>query len=38
MGKGRGVYRVLVGKRPLGSTWRWWEDNLNLDLRDIGID
>jgi hypothetical protein len=42
MGEGRGVYRVLVGrpegKRPLGRPRRWWEDNIKLDLREIGID
>jgi hypothetical protein len=42
MGEGRGVYRVLVGrpegKRPLGRPRRRWEDNIKLDLRDIGID
>jgi hypothetical protein len=42
MGEGRGVYRVLVGrpesKRPLGRTRRRWEDNIKLDLREIGID
>jgi hypothetical protein len=38
----RGVYRVLVrrseGKRPLGRLRRRWEDNIKMDLRDIGID
>jgi hypothetical protein len=42
MGEGRGVYRVLVGgpegKRPLGIPRRKWEDNIKLDLREIGID
>jgi hypothetical protein len=42
MGKGRGVYRVLVGRpegrRPLGRPRRRWEDNINMDLRKIGID
>jgi hypothetical protein len=42
MGEGRGVYRVLVGKpegkRLLGRIRRRWEDNIKLDLRDIGID
>jgi hypothetical protein len=41
MGAGRGVYRVLVGrsegKRPLGRPRRRWEDNIKLDLREIGI-
>jgi hypothetical protein len=38
-GKGRGVYRVLVGrpegKRPLGRPRRRWEDNIKLNLREI---
>jgi hypothetical protein len=42
MGEGRGVYRVLVGKpegkRPLGRPRRRWEDNIKLDLREIGFD
>jgi hypothetical protein len=42
MGEGRGVYRVLVGrpegKRPLGRPRHRWEDNIKLDLREIGID
>jgi hypothetical protein len=42
MDEGRGVYRVLVGrpegKRPLGRPRRRWEDNIKLDLREIGID
>jgi hypothetical protein len=35
MGEGRGVYRVLVG-RPEGR--HRWEDNIKMDLREIGID
>jgi hypothetical protein len=42
MGKGRDVFRVLIGrpegKRPLGRPRRRWEDNIKLDLREIGID
>jgi hypothetical protein len=42
IGEGRGVYRVLdgrpEGKRPLERPKRRWEDNLNLDLRETGID
>jgi hypothetical protein len=41
-GEGRGVYRVLVGRpegeRPLGRSRRRWEDNIQMDLREIGID
>jgi hypothetical protein len=42
MEEGRGVYRVLVGrpegKRPLGRPRRRWDDNIKMDLREIGID
>jgi hypothetical protein len=41
MGEGRGVYGVLVGrtkgKRPLGRPRCRWEDNIKMDLREIGI-
>jgi hypothetical protein len=37
---GKGVYRVLVGKpegkRPLGKPMRRWEDNIKLDLQEVG--
>jgi hypothetical protein len=40
--EGRGVYRLLVGrpegKRPLGRPRHRWEDNIQMDLREIGID
>jgi hypothetical protein len=40
MGKGRGVYRVLVGKpegkRPLGRPRRRWKDNIRMDLQEVG--
>jgi hypothetical protein len=42
MGEGRVVYRVLVGrlegKRPLEKYRLKWEDNIKMDLREIGID
>jgi hypothetical protein len=42
MGEERGVYRVFVGrpegKRPLGRPRCRWEDNIKLDLREMGID
>jgi hypothetical protein len=42
MGEGRGVYRVLIGrpesKRSLGRPRRRWEDNVKMDLREIGND
>jgi hypothetical protein len=38
----RSVYRVLVGrlegKRPLGRPRHRWEDNIKIELREIGID
>jgi hypothetical protein len=41
MEEGRGVYRVLVGrydrKKQLGRSRRKWEDNIKMDLREIGI-
>jgi hypothetical protein len=40
VGEGRGVYRVLVGKRegkkPLGRSRRRWEDNIKMDLQEVG--
>jgi hypothetical protein len=36
MGEGRGVYRVLVGKRPLGRPRHRWRDNIKMDLREVG--
>ena len=40
MGVGRGVYRVVVGKpegkRPLGRPRRRWEDNIKMDLQEVG--
>ena len=42
MGQGRGVYRVLggkpEGKRSLGRPRRRWEDNIKMDLQDVGRD
>ena len=41
MGEGRGVHRVLVGrsegKRPLGRPRRRWEDNIKMDLQEVGV-
>ena len=42
MGEGKGVHRVLVGKpegkRTLGRTRRRWEDNIKMDLQEVGGD
>ena len=40
MGERRGAYRVLVGKpegrKPLGRPRYIWEDNIKMDLREVG--
>jgi hypothetical protein len=40
MGERRGAYRALVGKpegrRPLGRPRHRWEDNIKVDLREVG--
>ncbi|KAJ4441439.1 hypothetical protein ANN_11294 [Periplaneta americana] len=42
MGEPRNAYRGLVGrpegKRPLGRPRRRWEDNIKMDLREVGYD
>ena len=41
MGEERRVHRVLVGKpegkRPLGRPKRRWEDNIKMDLQEVGV-
>jgi hypothetical protein len=40
IGKDRGMHRVLVempeGKRPLGRPRHRWEDNIKIDLQEVG--
>jgi hypothetical protein len=40
MGEERVVHRVLVGKpegkRPLGRPRRRWEDNIKMDVQEVG--
>ena len=40
MGESKGVYRVSVGKsegkRPLGRPRRRWENNIKMDLQEVG--
>jgi hypothetical protein len=38
----RNAYKILVGKpegkRPLGRPRRRWEDNININLSEIGLE
>jgi hypothetical protein len=40
--EGRNVYKIVVGnaegKRPLGRTRSRWENNIGMDLREIGFE
>ena len=40
MGESKDAYRVSVGKpegkRPLGRPTRRWEDNIKMDLQEVG--
>jgi hypothetical protein len=42
IGEGRGMYRVLVGKPegkgPLGRPRCRWEDNIKIDLQEVGCE
>ena len=42
MGERRGVQSVLVGKpeerRPLGRPRRIWDDNIKMDLHEVGCE
>jgi hypothetical protein len=42
MGEKRNAYKILVGKpegkRPIGRPRSRWEDNIKMDLREIGCD
>jgi hypothetical protein len=39
-GEGRGAYRILVGRsegrRPLERSRRRWEDNIKMNLQEVG--
>ena len=43
MVEGKSAFRILTGrpkptgKRPLGRPWRKWEDNIRMELAEIGI-
>jgi hypothetical protein len=41
MGEVRGAYNILVGRsegrRPLGRRRRRWEDDIKMDVREIGF-
>jgi hypothetical protein len=40
VGEGRGAFRIFVrrteGRRPLGRPRRGWEDNIKMDLQEVG--
>jgi hypothetical protein len=40
IGERRGVHRVLVGKpegkKPLSRPWHRWEDNIKMDIQEMG--
>jgi hypothetical protein len=42
MGEKRGIYRIFVGKpegqRPLGRLRHSWEDNIKMDLQEVGCE
>ena len=42
MGERRRLYRVLAGKpegkRPLGRRRRRWDDNIKMDLQEVGCE
>ena len=42
LGEGRDVYRVLMGKpegkSPMGRPRHRWEDNIKLDLQEVGCE
>ena len=41
-GESRSIYRVLMGKpegkRPPGRSRRRWEDNIKMDLQEVGCE
>ena len=41
MEEGRSAFKIVTGKptgkRPLGKSRRRWEDNIRMDLEEIGI-
>ena len=42
MGEKRGIYKIFVGKpegqRPLGRLRHSWEDNIKMDLQEVGCE
>ena len=41
MEEGRSALKILtdkpIGKRPLGKSRRRWEDNIRMDLEEMGV-
>jgi hypothetical protein len=36
MGEKRTIYKLLVGRRPLGRSRHRWMDNIKMDLGEVG--
>ena len=37
MEEGRNSFKILTIKRPLGRPRRKWEDNIRMDIKEIGV-
>ena len=37
MEEGRSAFKILTGMRPIGRSGRRWEDNIRINLEEIGI-
>ena len=37
MEEGRSAFKILTGKPTRKMPWRRWEDNIRIDLKEIGI-
>ena len=37
MEEGRGTFKILTGKRPLGRPKHRWDDNIRMDLKEIDV-
>ena len=37
MEEGRSAFKILTGKIPLGRPRHRWQDNIKMDLKEVGI-